>query len=144
MAHSCVQNYLHIIFATKDRSSLIPMEIETRLHQYMCGISRESKSPVLQINGTDNHIHILLNLHPAIALSTLVKEVKSYSTSWIKKEGFGSFSWQEGYGGFSSSKSHVEQIRRYIENQKEHHKLKSFDDEIELLNRQWGTTWMQE
>lgn len=144
MSHSCVENYLHIIFATKNRDSLIPLEIEERLHSYLAGIAKQRKVPILKVNGTDDHLHILLNLHPDIALSKLMKELKAYSTSWVKKQGFDQFSWQQGYGGFSCSKSHLEKLIKYIENQKVHHQHKSFDQEIDDLNLKWGTSWLRD
>jgi putative transposase len=94
MSHSCVENYLHIIFATKSRASLIPLEIESRLYFYLAGIAKQRKVPILKVNGTDDHLHMLLKLHPDVALSKLMKELKAYSTGWIKKEGFNQFGWQ--------------------------------------------------
>lgn len=141
MTHSCTENFLHVIFATKNRTVLIPHEIENRLFPYIAAIAIRKKIPVLRINGADDHIHMLINLHPNVALATLVKELKSYSTAWVKKNGFTEFSWQEGYGAFSASKSHVPAIERYIDNQKEHHKKQTFDQEIDVLNAQWGTSW---
>jgi len=141
MPHSCVENYLHIIFSTKNREPLIHHDIETRLHSYLVGISRKRKVPILKINGMEDHIHMLIKLHPSVALATLLKEYKAYSSSWMKKQGASSFAWQNGYGGFSYSKSMLESISRYIENQKNHHKKISFHDEIETLKRKWGIQW---
>ena len=95
-----------------------------------------------EINGTDNHIHLLLKLHPSTDVSTLVKETKAYSTGWLKKEGFASFGWQEGYGAFSHSKTELPVLAAYIRNQKEHHKVRSFESEIEGLNRKWEVDWV--
>ena len=144
MAHSCVENYLHIIFSTKNRDCIIPSTLDTQLHSYIAGIAKQRQVPLLRINGTEDHIHILLKLHPNVALSTLLKEVKAYSTSWIKKQGCTHFAWQEGYGGFSCSFSHLKRLKKYIEIQKEHHKKITFKEEIDTLNRQWGTTWMND
>ena len=141
MSHSCVENYMHIIFSTKNREPFIVPEIEDRLYSYIVGISRERKVPVLRINGMPDHIHILLNLHPSIALSILVKEYKAYSSAWMKKCGYSQFAWQEGYGGFSYPKSMVSQVIKYIENQKKHHHKRTFEEEIEILKKQWGVSW---
>jgi putative transposase len=86
-------------------------------------------------------IHLLIKLNATTPLSVLIKELKSYSTGWMKKQGFSNFAWQEGYGAFSCSITHLKQLINYIENQKEHHKVKSFEDEIEKLNRLWKTQW---
>ena len=144
MVHSSVKNYLHLIFATKNRESVIPLELETRLHDYFGGIAKKQNVPILKVNGTDDHIHMLIRLHPSVALSIMVKELKSYSTGWIKKERFKEFSWQEGYGAFSCSQTHLDALIKYIDNQKEHHKIYSFKDEIEKLNNMWGTTWLRD
>jgi REP element-mobilizing transposase RayT len=141
MSHSCVTNYIHVIFCTKKRATPIHPEIENRLYSYIVGIAKNNKTPILKINGTDDHIHILLNLHPSIALATLVKEFKSYSTAWMKKNGYPEFSWQKGYGGFSYCQSLTQNVINYIANQKEHHKKFSLKDELENIKKQWGVTW---
>jgi REP element-mobilizing transposase RayT len=89
-----------------------------------------------------DHLHIMLKLHASVAVSVLLKELKSYSTGWMKKQGFKDFGWQEGYGAFSCSVTHLEALTKYIENQKENHKARSFDQEIEILNRLWGVNWV--
>lgn len=141
MSHSCIENYLHIIFSTKNREPLIVPEIEARLHSYIVGISKRQKVPVIKINGMEDHVHILLKLHPSVALATLIKEFKVYSTAWMKRSGYPGFAWQEGYGGFSYSKSMLDPVIHYIENQKHHHRQISFKDELELLKKKWGVEW---
>ena len=121
MGHSCVENYIHVIFATKNREQMILYEVESRLYSYMTGIAKNRDTSVLKINGMPDHTHMLLKLHPNIALATLIKEMKAYSSSWMKKIGVQNFSWQEGYGGFSYSKSMIPTVSQYIENQKIHH-----------------------
>jgi len=141
MSHSCVENYIHIIFSTKNRRPLISLEMEDRLYSYLAGIAKKKGVVILKINGTEDHIHMLIKLHPSIALATMVKEFKSYSTGWMKKCGVEDFSWQEGYGAFSYSKSFLDRVIRYIENQKEHHKFVSFADELDKLKKLWGIAW---
>jgi len=141
MGHSCVENYIHLIFATKHREDLIVSAMESRLYSYLGGIARQRKSPVTIVNGTTNHIHLLLRLHPTVALATLVKELKSYSTGWMKKQNYTGFSWQAGYGGFSVSYSMVDTVSKYIECQKEHHQLHCFNEEIESLISRWNLQW---
>jgi REP element-mobilizing transposase RayT len=144
MSHSLVEIYLHIIFSTKERLSLIKTEIESRLHSYICGIAIKRKCTILKINGMDDHIHIALKIHQDVPLSTLMKELKSYSSGWIKKEGYPEFSWQEGYGAFSCSKSLLEELLNYIENQKMHHKKFTFKEEIEMLEKKLGVVWLKD
>lgn len=141
MSHSCIQIYLHIIFSTKDRRPLIYHEIEHRLHGYLAGIANEHKVPILEINGAKDHLHMLLKFSPNVQLATLMKELKCYSSGWMKKAGYNDFRWQEGYGAFSCSVNHVPKVKQYIHNQKEHHKVYTFDDELERLNKHWGVKW---
>lgn len=143
MSHSCVENYLHVIFSTKLRKALIPLEAETALHSYIAGICKKNEVFVLKINGTQDHIHILLKLNPKVALSKILKEIKAYSSIWLKKKGYAEFSWQEGYGAYSCSYGHVKNVVEYIHNQKEHHQKVSFE-EITKLNAKWGTKWLVE
>jgi putative transposase len=144
MSHSCPVVFLHVIFCTKGREPLIPPEMEERLYAYLGGIAKTRKTPILKINGTCDHLHMLVKLHPDIAYSQLIKEMKSYSTGWMKKENYSKFRWQEGYGAFSCSISHIEPLIKYIENQKIHHKTQKFEDELSILNRKWGTSWTVE
>lgn len=111
------------------------------MHSYIIGIAKNGKTPIIKINGWFDHLHILLKLHPDVSLSVLIKELKAYSTSWMKKQGYGNFSWQLGYGAYSCSISHVDPVITYIDNQKVHHKTFSFEDELKSLNEKWGTTW---
>jgi putative transposase len=142
MSHSCVEIYLHLIFATKGRLPLIPSVIEERLYNYMRGIARKREVPFLRVNGMPDHIHILCKLHSSIELKVLMKEIKSYSSGWLKKEGVVDFAWQEGYGAFSCSVTHVELIKKYIDNQKKHHQENSLDQELHRLNKLWNTNWL--
>ncbi len=142
MSHSCIEVYLHVIFSTKGRLPLISHAMEDRLYTYLGGIARKRNVPILRINGTADHLHILLKMHASIAISILLKELKSYSTSWMKKEGMVDFAWQEGYGAFSCSITHLDALIKYIDNQKEHHKSKTFDQEIQILNKHWGIKWL--
>jgi REP element-mobilizing transposase RayT len=142
MSHSCVEVYLHVVFATKNRDSLIPAEMESRLHSYIGGIARKRNIDLIRINGMLDHLHLLFKLHPDVPIAVLLKEIKSYSSGWIKKQGFENFAWQNGYGAFSCSYGHLQQVIEYIERQKEHHQQHSLEEEINQINKKWGTTWM--
>ena len=116
MGQSLVQNYVHIVFSTKDRVALITPPVETELHKYIGGICNELNCPVLIVGGFIDHIHILCMLSKNIALVKLVELLKSHSSKWIKTKGssFDNFYWQTGYGGFSVSRGHVERVTKYI------------------------------
>jgi putative transposase len=131
MAQSLSSILIHLIFSTKNREPFIKPAIETELHPYLASIFRDYKSPSLIIDGTTNHIHALFTLSRTISVADLVEELKSSSSKWIKSRGseFMNLYWQRGYGAFSIGQSNVATVKRYIRNQKQHHKRLSFQDE---------------
>jgi putative transposase len=131
MPQSLVQNYIHIVFSTKYREHIIDSIIEPQLHSYLGGICNIYSSPAIKVGGFTNHIHILCKLSPKIALMNLMQELKSSSSKWIKTMGneYQNFYWQNGYGVFSVSPSKVDVVSKYIENQHEHHKKETFQNE---------------
>lgn len=135
MSQSLSKMYVHIIFHTKYSQPLIDPLIEKELYAYIGGIIKENQSQPIRINGIENHIHILAILSKNIALSKLVEEIKRNSSRWIKTKGdnYQDFKWQGGYAVFSVSQSGVEPVKKYIDNQKQHHKKKTFQEEYEQL-----------
>ncbi|MCD9185616.1 MAG: IS200/IS605 family transposase [Pyrinomonadaceae bacterium] len=131
MAQTLVEIIIHVVFSTKNRENLIAPEIEKELFAYIGGILRKHESVLLAANGTENHVHLLILQSKKIALSDLIREVKRASSLWIKQKDsvFDGFQWQSGFGAFSVSKLQIEIVKKYIANQKEHHKTESFDDE---------------
>jgi putative transposase len=140
MSQSFVQFYAHIVFHTKNNMRLIRPEIEVELYSYLGGILKNYKSNPIQIGGTSDHIHILCTLPKTMAPADLVEEIKKSSSKWIKSKGphYHNFYWQDGYGGFSISSSGVEAVKKYILNQKEHHKKLSYIDEYKKLLDEYG------
>ncbi len=128
MANTYTQLHIQLVFAVKFRAAMIQKEWKTRLHQYIAGIIQGNKHKVLQINSMPDHIHIFIGLRPDQSISSLVQNVKSESTKWIKENKFcrSAFAWQEGFGAFSYSKSNVDKVIRYIQNQEAHHKKETF------------------
>ena len=143
MARTPIEIYLHIVFSTKDRANTIRPEIEAELHRYMAGIVANLDSRCVAINGTENHVHMLVSLGKTMATSNLVREVKKGSTSWLKREDSVSsvFSWQDGYGGFSVGRSDLPAARRYIEAQKVHHRRVSYEKEFVALLDEHGVAY---
>lgn len=135
MSQSFVQIYIHIVFHTKDNVKLIKEDIENELYSYLGGILKNYKSIPLQIGGTSDHIHILCTLPKTMAPADLSEEVKKSSSKWIKTKGehYRNFFWQDGYGGFSVSKSGIDAVKEYILNQKKHHGRVSIIDEYKVL-----------
>lgn len=131
MANTYTQLHVQLVFAVKYRAALIHKSWKDRLHQYMTGMFRANEHKLLQINSMPDHIHILIGMRPHQSVSVLVQNVKTESSKWIKAQGLCSspFAWQEGFGAFSYSKTHVDNIIRYIQNQEAHHQKETFLDE---------------
>lgn len=131
MANTYTQIHIQAVFAVQNRQSLIKNEWKDDLYKYMTGIIQNSGHKLLQINGMPDHIHILFGMRPVQALSDLMKHVKQDSSRWINQNKLVSrkFSWQEGYGAFSYSKSQLPRVIKYIQNQQEHHRKKTFMEE---------------
>jgi len=138
MPQSLCSILVHLVFSTKNREPFITPAIESELHPYMATIFREYNSPSLIIDGTADHIHSLFALGRTITVADSVEEVKTGSSKWIKTKGsaFRNFHWQKGYGAFSIGQSNVEQVKRYIRNQKEHHRRITFKDEYRNFLKQ--------
>ena len=131
MPQSLSSILIHLVFSTKNREPFITPAIESELHPYMATIFREHNSPSLIIDGTKDHVHTLFALGRTITIADLVEEVKTGSSKWIKTKGreFRNFHWQKGYGAFSIGQSNAAALKRYIRNQKHHHRRVSFQDE---------------
>ena len=136
MAQTLTSLLVHIVFSTKYRERIITPDIEPDLFAYIGGILRNNNSRLLSARGTSDHVHLLVSQSKNIALSELVMDVKKDSSSWLKTQdrSFRNFHWQDGYGGFSVGASEVLRLKRYIGNQKEHHRKITFKEElIQLL-----------
>lgn len=117
---------------------MIHPEWKEELFQYVAGIFRNKDLKLIAIGGIADHIHILFGLKPSVAISDLVRDIKASSSSFINQRRFvrGRFRWQEGFGAFSYSRSQIDAVAKYVLNQEEHHKKRSFKDEyVSLLNR---------
>ena len=136
MPQSLVKNLVHLVYSTKGRRPWLPEDIHNRLFAYKAGILKQLDCPAVVIGGVEDHVHMLVTLSKNIALSEVVKQVKKGSSKWMKSAeatGNQDFCWQNGYAGFSVSESKLEQVRQYIENQAEHHRRISFQDELRAL-----------
>jgi REP element-mobilizing transposase RayT len=132
------QIYVQIVFSVQGRNSLIKPEWEDRLHKYIAGFIRNKQQKLIAINGTEDHLHIFIGLSPTCCLSDFVRELKKSSNCFINENRLCSyvFRWQEGFGAFSYGRSQIDNVVRYIMNQKEHHARQSYLDEyIEFLKK---------
>lgn len=138
MANTYTQLYIQIVFAVKRRQHLIPKEHKAVVYKYITGVIQQRKHKLLAINGMPDHIHIFIGLHPDQSLSDLVQETKAAATKYIKQQPWmkSDFSWQRGFGAFSYSRSHIDNVVKYIANQEEHHKNQTFKKEyLNLLQK---------
>jgi REP element-mobilizing transposase RayT len=141
MSQSLTQIYLHIIFSTKDRiPHLKDKPLRDTLYAYMAGICKNLESPALIIGGVEDHVHLLCRFSKKLAVADFLKELKRDSSKWIKTEApsMAEFHWQAGYGAFSISPSHVDILKKYIDNQEAHHRTESFQDEFRRICRKYG------
>jgi putative transposase len=132
------QMYVHLVFAVQKRENVLSENIRPRIFEYISGIIRDLKHKSIIVNGVSDHIHILIGLNPSVAVSQTVHDIKRGSSLFINQNKLipGKFSWQEGYGGFTYSRSQLDSIYKYIENQESHHSKKTFREEyISILER---------
>ncbi len=137
MGHTYTSNFLHCVFSTKQRASLIPAETQERLWKYLSGIAVNHNIEVLAVGGTDNHIHLLISIPPVITLSEAINKLKTNSSRWLNEQGM-NFAWQEGYGAFSVGASQLPAVKEYIHTQQQHHKKRNFEQEFVALLQRYG------
>ncbi len=138
MSNTYHQVYIQAVFAVKYREAIITSESKSKILSVIGNLINETGCKTLIVNGTEDHVHCLLSLKPTISISELMKIVKGKSSKFINDHQLTKhkFEWQEGYGAFSYSKSHIDAVYKYIANQEEHHKKENFKDEyISLLNK---------
>ena len=135
MANTYTQIHIQFVFAVKYRKAFIQKEWKDSLHKYMTGIIQSNDHKMLQVNSMPDHTHIFIGMRPVQSIAALVQNLKTETSKWIKQNEFckSSFAWQEGYGAFSYSKSHVQNVIRYIQNQEAHHAKETFIDEYKKM-----------
>ncbi len=143
MGQSLVKNYIHLIFSTKHRQPLIIPEVEQELHAYLGGICKRMECTPIKVGGYIDHIHILCRLSKKVALVKLLEEVKSHSSKWMKTQAdeLKQFYWQDGYGAFSVNPAEVDVVIKYIANQKEHHRKKTFQEEYRAFLKKYNVEY---
>lgn len=146
MANTYTQLYVQFVFAVKHREAQIQPVWKESLHKYITGIFQENRHKILQINSMPDHIHIFAGVRPHQSISSLIQNVKTESSKWIKAQNFSRypFAWQEGYGAFSYGKSQVPDVIRYIQNQEVHRQKKSFLDEYRKLLVAFDIDWEEQ
>ena len=136
MANTYTQLNMHVVFSVKGRENILPVGFRPELFKYISGTLKNLEQYSLAVNGFKDHVHIFFEMQPTKSLSDIIRIVKANSSKWINENKIlkGKFSWQEGYGGFSYSRSQRNNVIQYIVKQEEHHTIKTFHEEyLELL-----------
>jgi putative transposase len=137
MSHSYVQNIVHLVFSTKERRKLIPVEFQPALWAYVAGVCKKNGIFVHAVGGMDDHIHSLIQVPPTMTVAKAVLTIKSNSSRWAKEQRH-DLEWQEGYGAFSVSPSNIHTVEQYILTQATHHKKMNFEKEFTALLKKHG------
>lgn len=138
MAGTYSQIYIQVVFAVKGRDAFLQKPWRDEVFKYMAGIIKSKNQKPIIVNGVSNHVHLFIGMKPALALSDLVRDIKNNTCKFINDQKFtrGKFAWQEGFGAFSYSHSHIDQVYHYILNQEEHHREKTFKEEyVDILQK---------
>ncbi len=137
MPNTYAQIYIQIVFAVKGREHFIKGSFRDELQKYITGIITKKGQKVYAIYCMPDHVHILISIRPDCTISSLVRDIKANSSSFVqKKNDLPSFRWQEGFGAFSYSKSQIDPVVKYILNQPEHHNIRTFQEEyLEFLKK---------
>jgi putative transposase len=135
MANTYSSLFYHVVFSTKQRTKFIRPEIEQRVWAYLGGVASRQGAKTVQIGGMEDHVHVLLMAPPKVSPAELVRRIKGDSSRWIHEvfPELRNFGWQDGYGVFSVSRSNVPQVVKYIQNQREHHRVRTFQEEYLLF-----------
>ncbi len=138
MANTYTQLYIQMVFTVSRKENLIAKLHKEELHKYITGIVQNRKTKMLAIHCMPDHSHVFVGLHPTIAISDLVRDIKAASSGFINEKNWvkGKFNWQEGFGAFSYSRSQIDTVIKYIHNQEEHHKKRTFKEEyLDMLKQ---------
>ena len=140
MAHTFTNIVIHALFSTKHRQPYLDAELRTEIFPYMGGIIAKLNGQPLLINGPSDHVHLLFVQPAALGLSEVMEKVKANSSRWVNQRWpqRARFAWQTGYTAFSVSQSQVEAVKTYIRNQEQHHRKRSFQEELVAFLKQHG------
>jgi len=131
MANTFTSLHFHFVFSTKNRERWLSPEIEQRVWEYLGGIARQNQMKALQVGGVEDHVHLVVGLPPTLTVSRALQLIKGGSSKWIHETfpALAGFEWQDGYGAFTVSKSQLPEVVDYVGNQREHHRVRTFQEE---------------
>jgi putative transposase len=137
MSHSFTNLLYHVVFSTKHREPSLDPNIRSRVFEYFAGLIRPDGDDLLSVNGTADHVHLLLRMRQDHCLADLIRNLKARSSQWVRRSFTerGAFAWQAGYAAFSVSQSQVNRLRQYIARQEQHHRRRSYAEELAALLR---------
>jgi REP element-mobilizing transposase RayT len=140
MSHSYISALYHCVFSTKERRKTITNELQERLWPYIGGIARDNRMKALEIGGVEDHVHLLLSIPSTLTIANAMQLIKGGSSKWVHDTfpEYKNFEWQAGYGAFSIGISQVPDTKRYIANQREHHRSKTFQQEFIAILEKHG------
>ncbi len=141
MPQSLSRILIHLVFSTKNREPFISPAKQNQTFSYLAGTLNANDCPAIIVGGMPDHVHLLFALGKTLSISKVVEELKKESSKWAKQNIHPAFFWQSGYGAFSVSSSNIDAVRRYIETQAEHHRMRSFQDEFRELLRRHDVEW---
>jgi REP element-mobilizing transposase RayT len=132
---------VHVVFSTKDRAPTLVPPVRAPLHAYLATVARNSDCECYRVGGTADHVHLAIRLSRTLSAAKLVQELKTASSKWLKTQSPPSlidFAWQRGYGAFSVGPSDLTALKRYIDNQENHHLTRTFEDELRTFLKKYG------
>ena len=139
MPQSLSRILVHLIFSTKDRTPFLTAEIRPALHAYLATVARNAGCDCYRVGGVEDHVHLALNLSRTLTVATLVEDLKTSSSKLLKTHStLNNFAWQRGYGAFSISPTNLDAVTTYIDNQEDHHRTQTFQDEHRALLTKYG------
>ena len=138
--HTFTSIYLHVVFATWNRRPFLTETLRPRVHAYLASTARSLGVNDVHAGGHADHVHLLGRFDPASAPSALIGQIKQATTHWLHEENVRAFRWQRGFGAFSVSRDRVPVVVRYIQRQEEHHRKRTFREELETLLRAHGAS----
>ena len=133
MGHTLTNVLVHVVFSTKNREKSLTASIRKRLHAYLARAVNDEGGRAFAVNGGLEHVHLLVRLPPTVSLSDLMRKLKSNSSAWLRRGFLPSFAWQRGYSAFSVSYSQYSSVYEYIESQEDHHRRRTFEEELTSL-----------
>lgn len=143
MAHTHHQNIYHLVWSTKERKPLMIDGLKHQMFAFIAGAFKTAGCKPIQIGGMPDHIHALVGIPPKCAVSVVVRDIKICSCKWAQQNypGAKNFAWQEGFGSFTVSASQIDAVQKYILNQEEHHKVRSYQDEFKRFLELYGVNF---